>query len=229
MDRLQKYVEQLFGKYADSKQVQELKQEVLSNLEAKVADLTANGMDESEAVQVAQESLTSIDDLIDSHRKVYINQWKRELVQIGLLYVLIAWIITLPFRIVGSGILVNELLLFITIILGIGYLVMRTRKQAHYLRQTATLDLHAAFYRRKLGWVIWAVFIGVTVLYTTAIHFGSNLWFARPVTISGPYQFAVVAIAYVQPFVSVLVPLLLQAIPKLIMKYEVGENDDYEA
>ncbi|MGG1660642.1 permease prefix domain 1-containing protein [Brevibacillus sp. NRS-1366] len=229
MDRLHNYVEQLFIKYKGSKQVQELKQEVLSNLEAKVADLTANGMDEGEAVRVAKDGIITIDDLIDSNRKVYINQWRLELVQIGLLYFLIAWIIALPFRIIGSGILLNELLSFITFILGISYLVLRTRKQALYLRQTATLDLQAAFYRRKLGWVIWSIFIGVMVLYTTAIHFGSNIWFSRPATFSGPYQFAVVAIAYVQPFFSILVPLLLHAMPKLIMKYEVGEEDDYEA
>ena len=48
------------------------------------------------------------------------------------------------------------------------YLVLRLKKQDMYLRRTATFDVQAAFRRRKLVWVIWVVFITVSILYNTS-------------------------------------------------------------
>ncbi|WP_312113725.1 permease prefix domain 1-containing protein [Brevibacillus reuszeri] len=229
MERLHKHVDQLFAKYKSSKQVRELKREILSNLEAKVADLTAGGLAYNEAIDIAKRSITSIDDLIDDQTRVYVNQMTAELVQKGLLYFLIAWIVTMPFRIVGSGILLNELLLLGSIVLGIVYLVLRLKKQDMYLRRTATFDVQAAFRRRKLVWAIWVVFITVSILYNTAMLFGSNIWFQTQVKIAGPYHFAMLGIQYALPFVSLLIPILFHIVPGLMMKYEAGEYDGYEA
>lgn len=229
MDSLHKHVNQLFAKYKGSKQIQELKREILSNLEAKVADLTAGGMSYSDAVDVARRSITSIDDLIDDQSKVYVNQMTAELVQKGLLYFLIAWIVTMPFRIFGSGIMLNGLLLLGSIVLGIVYVVLRLKKQDMHLGRTVAFDVQAAFRRRKLAWIIWAIFIIVTVLYNTAMLFGSNIWFQTQVKIAGPYHFAMLGTQYALPFVSILVPMLFHIVPGLMMKYEAGEDDGNEA
>jgi hypothetical protein len=62
----------------ENQQIKELKYKVLSNLQSKVDDLTANGMEYCEAVNKAKESINNIDYLIDSNTKVYINKDKLE-------------------------------------------------------------------------------------------------------------------------------------------------------
>lgn len=57
-------MDHLFRKYQPTKQIQELKVEILSNLEAKVADLTASGMAYRDAVQQVKDSIRSIDNWI---------------------------------------------------------------------------------------------------------------------------------------------------------------------
>lgn len=57
MHSLQIHVEKLFAKYKSSRQIEELKWEVLSNLEARVADLVADGMPLEQAVKKATDQL----------------------------------------------------------------------------------------------------------------------------------------------------------------------------
>ncbi|ALS24093.1 MULTISPECIES: permease prefix domain 1-containing protein [Paenibacillus] len=54
-------------------QIRELKEEILSNLEAKVADLTSNGMEYYQAVSTAVEQFDHIDGLIDDNKEVYMG------------------------------------------------------------------------------------------------------------------------------------------------------------
>lgn len=63
-----------------------MKYEVLSNLEAKLQDLTDSGMEYSKAVNKAIASIDNIDYLIDGNRQVYVNKYKLEYIQIILLY-----------------------------------------------------------------------------------------------------------------------------------------------
>lgn len=105
MEHLQAHVEKLFYKYKKSSQIEELKWEVLSNLEARVADLVADGMELEEAMRVAIKQLPSADQLVGEKRKVYAAVFMQELVQRALLYTLVAWVLTMPLRIWGMGIL----------------------------------------------------------------------------------------------------------------------------
>ena len=125
--------------------------------------------------------------------------------------------------------MLNELLLLGSIVLGIVYVVLRLKKNDMHLRRTVAFNVQAAFRCRKLVWIIWAIFITVTVLYNTAMLFGSNIWFQTQVKIAGPYHFAMLGTQYALPFVSLLIPMLFHIVPGLMMKYEAGENDGYEA
>lgn len=228
MDPLQQHVQVLFRKYNRdaSKQIEELKHEVLSNLEAKVADLTADGMDREEAIAQATASITSVEHLIDDNRSVYVSQYSVEYVQIALLYALIAWIVSMPLRVVGIGAGINLLLLVISVLIGVAYMVLLVLvREPGFREKRAFLNIRFAYDLRKKGWWLWAVFMLVSVLYTTAVRFGSNIWFWREVQISGPYQLAEMAIPYILPFFTLIVPLLLHVSPKLMMKYEVDVNE----
>lgn len=225
MESLQHHVDQLFQKYRGSKQIEELKWEVLSNLEAKVADLVSDGLLLDEAVKKAKANLPSIDSIVGERRKVYMLPLLQELLQLGLLYGLIAWIVTMPLRIWGLGIFLNYGLFAICILIGIVYLVLLRFNLSASSRQLTSMNVQFAFLLRKTGWMLWALYIVGALVFTTALYFGSNLWFSTPVNLTGPYQFANIAVAYSLPLLTILIPLWLQAIPRLILKYDAGEGD----
>ncbi|WP_429841416.1 permease prefix domain 1-containing protein [Brevibacillus sp. FIR094] len=225
MESLQHYVDQLFQKYRGSKQIEELKWEVLSNLEAKVADLVADGLSLDEAVKKAKANLPSIDSIVGERRNVYILPLLQEWLQLGLLYTLIAWIVTMPLRIWGMGIFLNYGLFASCILIGIVYLILLGINRPASSQNLTSMNVRSAFLLRKTGWILWALYMVGKIGFTTALYFGSNLWFSTPVNLTGPYQFATIAVAYALPFLSILIPLWLHAIPRLILKYDAGEGD----
>ncbi|GGH18355.1 permease prefix domain 1-containing protein [Paenibacillus segetis] len=227
MNELQMYVDRLFRRHKNNKQTNDLKAEILSNLEAKVADLTSGGMEYKQAVKVATENIDSVDFLLDhGNKKIYFTRYLTELLQIALLYCLIAWIVTIPLRIIGEGIVLNGVLFIIFIIVGALFLIFRFIKANRFVNMTFTCDQDAIKRNRNLIWFIWILFITVWTLGNVAIDFGSNIWYSHQIKIGGPYQFAVLAIRYALPFVSVIIPMLFQASVKLIAKYEVGSQDE---
>jgi hypothetical protein len=217
-------VDQLFKGHKDNKQTRELKDEILSNLEAKVADLTANGTEYMQAVKMATQNINSVDLLIDGNKKVYVNKFRIELMQAALLYVLIAWIITTPLSIMGIGMLLNFLLLIGVVAMGIIYLALHSKKESHHLERTSFFNIENARRYRKMAWLIWGLFILASVLGNTAILFGSDIWFSRTISIAGPYQFAQIATKYALPVLSIFIPLLFNTSLKLIQKHEVSEQ-----
>ena len=65
-------------------------------------------------------------------------------------------------------------------------------------------------------------------LSITAVHFSSNIWFGTPIEISGPYQFGVVGAAYALPWLSIMIPLLVQQAEKLLDQEAIYEGDEDE-
>ena len=225
MEDLKLYVDKLFINYGYSTEIKELKEEILSNLVAKRADLMANGLDDETASIQAKESITSIDSLIDSNLNVYKQQFKFEILQRGLIYFIIAWIIVIPCSISTTGIIINQLLLWSIFIAGLFYLVARSKKDPANYNNTSYISLSKLKKISKYGWVIWSVFIGLSMFRTTGLHFASNIWFHRNIVIDGPYQLVSIIMEYTVPLVTIVIPLLLQSLPRIAMKYEVKEHD----
>ena len=231
MENLKLYVDKLFINYGHSSEINELKEEILSNLVAKRADLMANGLDEEVASIRAKESITNIDSLIDSNLNIYKHQFKLEILQRGLIYFMIAWIIVIPCSISRTGIIINQLLLWSIIIAGIFYLVARAKQNTTICKDSTTFNNTSYISLSKLkklsryGWVIWSVFIGLSIFRTTGIHFASNIWFHRNIVIDGPYQLVSIIMEYTVPLVTIVIPLLLHNLPKIAMKYEVNDHD----
>jgi hypothetical protein len=229
MNSLKSHVDAMFSKYKESKQIKELRYEVLSNLEARVQDLTGSGMEYNEAVNKAIASIDSIDHLIDGNRQVYANKYKLEYIQIILLYSIIAWVLTMPLRIIGLGIVWNMIFFIISIVIGIWYFTLNKKGDSKYFQLKSFISVEAAFKMRKSAWIIWSLYIIISTLFSTALYFGSNIWFSRPVIITGPYEFVGVAIRFLLPLITMIIPLIFNVAPRLILKYEVGEdNEDKE-
>lgn len=226
MNKLNNYVDYLFRKYSKTAKITELKLEVLSNLEAKVEDLTANGVNYDDAVEMAKASLLNIDSLIDENTEIYINKYMLEFYQIILLYSLVAWILTTPLRIIGIGGFLNFVLFFSSIIIGIRYVLALQKKKSDDFQLTAYVNIQAAQKTKKLAWILWLAYAVISTLSVTAIEFGSNIWFSRSVNIDGPYQFAVIILKYVLPLFTILIPLAFNAAPTLLSKYQAGDKNE---
>ncbi|MBM6994239.1 hypothetical protein IM700_001025 [Paenibacillus sp. DXFW5] len=222
MNPLQKHVDRLFAGYPATGRIRELKEEILGNLEAKAADYMAGGMEYEQAVQAATASLTRIDGLIDESPQIYVNRYRLDLLQKTLFFTLILWILTIPLRMIERTPL-SFLFLVLVLLLGILYLVLNSVWRGRALEVTAPRNLHVARRRSRMVWLLWGLFILVTLLAITALRFGSNIWFGHQVKIGGPYQFAVLGIQYAKPFLTILIPLAFQASTTLISKHEAGE------
>ncbi|MBS4196833.1 permease prefix domain 1-containing protein [Lederbergia citri] len=225
MNELKVYVDHLFKKYKNHRDIEELKEEIIGNLEAKVSHLIAEGVDEKSAIIKAKNSITNIDDLIDSNKSVKINEFMYKAFQIAFLYFIIAWIVTIPFTLMRIGILVNYLLLFIVLVLFVVYLIVGKLFKSNQ-DKVVTLNIASFMKTKKIIWLLWAIFIFITWGYLSAILFGSNIWFSRPIHIDGPYQFGVLVARYALPFITIIFPLIFSAWERLISQIEVGEQHE---
>ncbi|EJO5348651.1 hypothetical protein NRP93_002782 [Clostridium botulinum] len=229
MDSLKIYVDDLFSKYKENRGIRELKYEILSNLQAKVEDLSSKGMEYDEALRKAKESIKDIDNLIDGNIKVYINKYKLEYIQSVLLYFIIVWIITIPLGIIRMGTMLNIFLFILVVAISTYYvLLIRKNKNTKYLENKGFININNANKRRNIAWIIWTLYIVVSIIFTTGIYFGSNIWFQRRIKIDGPYNFAAIITRYMLPFISIIIPLGFNKVSKLILKYEVGDQDEFK-
>lgn len=228
MDPLQKHLDRLFAKVKLDQQTKELKEEMLSNLRAKTADMEAQGLSYEEAAANAIRDLDSIDHLIDGNRHIYKYRFLLEWLQTIILYTTIAWIVIIPMGIVSRtatylSFAIPIAILLLGILNLVLYALFRSRREETswiYLGQDRKKKIS------RTVWLVWTLFIIVLTLSTTAIHFGSNIWFQRPIHLSGPYQYAVLATEYLLPLTSIAIPLLVDRAFRLLSKHEAGEAYD---
>jgi hypothetical protein len=229
MNRIEKHVEALFAKYRPTQQITELKEEMISNLEAKVQDLIAEGMTEEEAAAVAIRHLHSIDHLIDGNCKVYKYEYFKQLVQFALLYASIAWVVSIPLGLVSRiAMQLTFYLPLLIVLLILTYVIMSRLAEGRSRGSVIYINQYAVRRWRHIAWLLWALFMLTVTLSITAFHFGSNLWFGTPVAISGPYQFGVVTAAYALPWLSILIPLLVRQAEKLLERKSINGGDEDE-
>lgn len=223
-NKLEKHIDHLFAHYRQTKETAELKSEMLSNLEARVADYTQNGMAYEDAVNLAIQNLDTIDFIADENQPIYINRFKFDLVQTGFIYILIGWILSIPLRMNASGIWVNTLFSFIVVIGAIIYVLLIVKRSKFNLNAITALNLARLARAGKAAWIVWGLFVAANFAITTALRFGSNLWFGQAIHLDGPYQFAVIAIDYLIPLFTIIVPLIFNKAIALAAKHEVTDR-----
>ena len=221
MSNLKQHVDNLFRGYRETAQVKDMKEEILGNLEAKAADLIAQGWDEENARRHAAASLTSLDGLMDDHVRIAARPFLLDLAQWTLIYLLVAWIVSIPARAVGAGMLAQAILIISLLSVACGYLILRFQSSSRPGRE---YSVHTSKLTRsvRLVWILWGIFLLVSWLYMTGLHFASNLWFGRPVSINGPYEFAVIFFHYVLPVLSIVIPLIARTAVRLLPRHERG-------
>lgn len=227
MNELRDYVNSLFIGHKKTAQIKDLTEEIYGNLEARKADLISLGTSEAEAIEQAKNSITSIEGLIDGNKEVYIYQFRRELLQWALIYLISACIVMIPMLMVHIGTPLSTLGFLITIITGIIYICFSGKGHRRHLNDRTYVNLTHYEQIRKLIWLFWAAFALVYAATMTGLYFGSDIWFSRRISISGPNELAVLVIVYALPLFAIVIPLIVNKTPSLILKYEV-QNDEEE-
>lgn len=223
--RITRHVNRLFEQAQDTQANRELKEEIQSNLTARIEDYVEQGMNEDQAFQNAIEHVAGLDDIFTGNHRVQRVPYWTAVLQSALIYSLIAWIITIPMRILVEGNVLNNLLMIVSLFVGGTYVFyMLKNKNNHQDREDITVIRTPLLmqWARRLWW-IWAGFILVLWGTQAAVRFGSNLWYSRQIQVEGPYQFAVIAIVFAIPLLSVIIPLVVHRAYRIVSKYEVGD------
>lgn len=226
MNKIGSYVDGLFAHYRNTPKIRELKEEIQGNLEARYADLLAQGRSEQQAMEAVRQSFPSADRFIEGNHEVRVGLFRRELLQWALIDLLIACIVATPMLMVYIGRPLSALLFLVTIAVGVFYAY--SGSGARGLTKDRTAFFSYPHYKKlsRLVWLLWGLFTVVYAAAATGMYFGSNIWFSRKVSIHGPYELAVLIVLYSVPFFTLILPLLFQKIPALILKYEVGADEE---
>lgn len=215
MTDLKKYVDELFRHQRTTPEIKDLKEEILSNMIAKRDDLIAQGFTIAEATEKAKENLSSIACLVDGNQLTYINRYHAQCLQTALLNCIVFWILSLPLLFLHYTYAVFSYMgLLLTLTFGLIYLI-QNKKQSNTV---AFLSVAASERRKKVVWLVWGLFFIVYAGTMAAITFGSNIWFGRPLSISGPYQLANIAIRFYLPLLTIMIPATIGSFTKLLIK-----------
>jgi hypothetical protein len=228
MSDLDIYVNHLFAKQKQTREAQDLKAEIRANLEAKKNDLMAGGMSEEEAIEQAKAGITEVDSLISGNLKIYINPFKQERYQRCLIYLLSAWLFTIPVSIYYPVGRISVLFFLLSVCFLIGYVIFQNNLKKRPEDETKYVNINHYGRMAKVAWILWAVFILLCSLLTTAAYFSSNIWFGRSVNITGPYALGQLLVHYLTPFLTILCPLSVGLNVRLAGKYEVRNDEAAE-
>lgn len=221
MDPLQKYVDGLFRHQHLTPEIKEMKEEILSNLAAKRDDLIAQGLSEAAATQRTKESLVSIDNLVEGNQLTHVTRYRCECLQVTLLNCIIFWICSLPllFTVYAPF---SYLGFAATVIFGVVYLATNQRR----MDTVAFLSVPASRRRGKAVWIIWILFFLISVGMMAAVTFGSNLWFQRPLYVTGPYQAASIAVRFYLPLLTIVIPITVGSFTKILINNKKEDSNE---
>lgn len=188
---------------------------------AKRDDLIAQGLSAEKATEKAKESLSAIDYLIDGNQLTDVSKYHLECMQTLLLNCIVFWIFSFPLLCTHYA-LTSYIGLLCVIISGCVYISQKNKKE----NVIAFLSLSASEHRRKAAWIIWGAFFLVAVGTMAALTFGSDIWFGRPLNITGPYQLANIAVQFYLPLLTIIIPITISSFSRILLKCRKGHEDD---
>lgn len=131
------------------------------------------------------------------------------------------WIFSLPLLFTHYA-LTCYIGLLCVIISGCIYISRKDKK----VNVVAFLSLSASEQRGKIAWIIWGAFFLVAVGTMAALTFGSDIWFGRPLNITGPYQMANIAVRFYLPLLTIIIPITISSFSRILLKCRKGHEDE---
>lgn len=186
-------------------------------------DLVSQGLSDEEAIKRAKESITSVDSLIDDNQLTDMRKYSVECSYSALLSFTLFWILSIPLLFVGRSLFC--LVGFVgTVISGIIYIIRINQQKLE--ESVKFISVSSLKRRQTTVWAVWSVFFIVAVLGVAAVTFSSNIWFGRPVHISGPYEFAQIAVRFYIPLLTIFIPVTVGRLTKVLTKCEKRSDNE---
>lgn len=223
LKELQAYIDTLFAYQKRNPATTERKEKLLCCLTKRINDLILQGQTGVQAFQIAKASISTEEWLLNGNQLTDIAGYKTECLYFVLLNCTLFWIFTMPLLLTRYA-LICFVGLAATLISGILYMI--SVKKSRRSETVALISVPAIKKRSKLVWILWAMFFLVYSLTLVAATFGSNLWFGRPVEITGPYAFANIAVRFYIPILTIFIPITVNSFTKSISKYEKRYEDE---
>lgn len=233
MKELERYVKQLFRQQADTAEMRDLKEEILSNMQAQKADLMAQGLSEDEAIRQVKNSLPSLDGLVEDQQLTWVDRYHTDCLRAMLLTSIVYWILILPTQVLSWAqsnwfFQAKWYLLFgmvITLILAVAYWIQKSLHQDRAERRAISEC------RRKVAlvWKFWGALVAVILLTEIGVYWASDIWFHRPLHlphINGPWSLAVTLLPFYLLALTALVPLTAAQFPKMLQKQRKEPDDE---
>lgn len=228
MNNVRRHIDKMFAKYPQTEETQDLKEEVIGNVEAEIEDLQNNGISFEEAFRVSIEKVSSLDELIVGIKFFSVRKIVFDLLQWALIYTVIAWILTIPLSMFGPVRKISWLLFFLILFIGSSYFLLYLIRQS-ILNGKIRVDLFKIARLKRFVWVVWLGFQLISWGIVTALHFGSDIWFSRGISINGPYEFGMIVINYSLPLITIIIPLVVNKLELYVEQHEDEGSDTSEA
>lgn len=228
MDELKKYVDELFKKYNNIPDIENLKSATLKKLTKKQVSYMKQGLNSKMAIEKAKTTITEIDHLIPNNIKVCQNQYKVAFLQHMLLYLLIGWVILLPSNIISEGLIVQTIIVWGILICGVIYLWIRNKHDINFWNKTTYYPKDKIKKIKKYSWYIYLAVLAATIV-NAIIAFRNPT--ERIQTRLSPMDFnSIVWIIYhfFSPFFLIVYPIGIEKLATLLEKKEHKINRTLE-
>ena len=223
MIEVSKYIDMLFSYQRKNAKTEALKEKILNEIIINVNDLLLQGVDEIDALKKVKESVTKEERLIDGNQVTDIHEYLVQCSYSVLLNCTLFWIFSLPLLFVKYA-PICYIGLVLTLIAAIFYIFQsKCNKKTNTFALVSILESKK---RKKTIWRLWGIFFSVSVAVKMAVLFSSNLWFGRPIEITGPYSLINIVLPFYVPLLSVFIPITIGSFTNLLIKNEKRYNNE---
>ena len=218
-EALIEYIDILFASYVDSKEVQQLKNDMLVEAEGIFREGLVIGLDEERALLKAQSYLA--ERVSEDSSLIYVERFYKGSLESAIMYIISALVLVLPTVIIKSiiGIAICGLL-FASLLLVVYYLFFIYNNPSDKLEFYCFEKYQI---RRSFVWRVWGISYVVYVFIMCLISFTTESWFSSPIEIMGPIDVALLVARFYAPAVTVMLPVMFPDRDRILFGYE-AEN-----
>lgn len=219
MDELQKYLDILFADYGHSARAMELKAKLLLESQESMEKLMAAGYEAPAALEEIKLRIQAVGELIEGNRLIYINRFRNDCLQAAVIYSVIAWVFSMPLIVLLDWVGMAIAILFMLISAAAAWLYIS--KVGGRSAEVQFLNTNRYHQRRHGLWRIWMIGAGVVLILIAAISFTGG----RTPALENAWDWAKLLARFYAPMLSVAAPLLVANMEKLMLKNEVGADE----
>lgn len=225
MNEVIKFIDMLFSHQRKNIKTDASKEKLLNQMTGNINDLLLQGKDEVEALKIAKKNVADVEWLNADNQLTDMQEYLAQCSYSTLLNCTLFWIFSLPLLFVKYA-PICFVGLVLTLIFGIFYILKSKKNKTTNI--LALVSISKSRQRKKTVWILWGISFSILIITKVAALFGSNLWFGRPIEITGPYSVINIALQIYVPMLTVFIPITVGGFTNILSKYEKRYDDEKE-